>query len=206
MSGLTPAHQLAALPAPGDHAWSGMASACSRPPASSPRCSISISCSKNSPARSSRTSIPFVFTNSADLDPAIVAEFAHTVYRFGHSMLTDTVDRLDNDLTLVDGDHRADRPDRGLPQSGRVQHQRQWQRRHLTAADITALASMQQRRRRHFARHDAAGRQRDRRVRRQRLAQQPCWPAARSRSHQHRAWPRYRHSVPQSMRGRNSMP
>ncbi len=44
---------------------------------------------------------PFVFTNSADLDPAIVAEFAHTVYRFGHSMLTDTVDRLDNDLTLV---------------------------------------------------------------------------------------------------------
>ncbi len=45
----------------------------------------------------------FVFTNSADLDPSIVAEFAHTVYRFGHSMLTDTVDRLDNDLTLVDG-------------------------------------------------------------------------------------------------------
>ena len=25
--------------------------------------------------------------------PAIVAEFAHTVYRFGHSMLTETVDR-----------------------------------------------------------------------------------------------------------------
>ena len=43
----------------------------------------------------------FVFTNSADLDPSIVAEFAHTVYRFGHSMLDDTVDRLDNDLTLV---------------------------------------------------------------------------------------------------------
>ena len=47
---------------------------------------------------------PFVFTNSADLDPAIVAEFAHTVYRFGHSMLTDTVDRLDNDLNPVNGD------------------------------------------------------------------------------------------------------
>lgn len=46
---------------------------------------------------------PFVFTNSATLDPAIVAEFAHTVYRFGHSMLNDTVDRLDNDLTLLDG-------------------------------------------------------------------------------------------------------
>ncbi len=29
------------------------------------------------------------------LDPAILAEFAHTVYRFGHSMLTETVDRYD---------------------------------------------------------------------------------------------------------------
>ncbi len=28
------------------------------------------------------------------LNPAIVAEFAHTVYRFGHSMLTETIDRL----------------------------------------------------------------------------------------------------------------
>ncbi len=44
---------------------------------------------------------PFVFTNSADLNPAIIAEFAHTVYRFGHSMLTDTVDRLDNNLNVV---------------------------------------------------------------------------------------------------------
>ena len=50
---------------------------------------------------------PFVFTNSADLDPAIIAEFAHTVYRFGHSMLTDTVDRLDNNLDLVDGDEQV---------------------------------------------------------------------------------------------------
>ena len=47
---------------------------------------------------------PFVFTGSADLDPSILAEFAHTVYRFGHSMLTDTVDRLENDLTTVNGD------------------------------------------------------------------------------------------------------
>jgi Ca2+-binding RTX toxin-like protein len=29
------------------------------------------------------------------IDPSIVAEFAHTVYRFGHSMLTETVDRYD---------------------------------------------------------------------------------------------------------------
>ncbi len=41
---------------------------------------------------------PFVFTNSADIDPSIMAEFAHAVYRFGHSMLTDTVDRLDAQL------------------------------------------------------------------------------------------------------------
>ncbi|MBY0381690.1 MAG: calcium-binding protein [Xanthobacteraceae bacterium] len=47
---------------------------------------------------------PFIFTNSADLDPAIVAEFAHVVYRFGHSMLSDTVDRLDNSLHAVNGD------------------------------------------------------------------------------------------------------
>ncbi|WPC06763.1 peroxidase family protein [Pseudomonas benzenivorans] len=31
----------------------------------------------------------------ANIDAAIVAEFAHTVYRFGHSMLTETIDRLD---------------------------------------------------------------------------------------------------------------
>ena len=30
-----------------------------------------------------------------EINPAIVAEFAHTVYRFGHSMLTETIDRLD---------------------------------------------------------------------------------------------------------------
>ena len=29
------------------------------------------------------------------INPAIVAEFAHVVYRFGHSMLTETVDRFD---------------------------------------------------------------------------------------------------------------
>jgi Ca2+-binding RTX toxin-like protein len=35
---------------------------------------------------------PFAFTQT-DLNPAVKAEFAHAVYRFGHSMLTDTVDR-----------------------------------------------------------------------------------------------------------------
>ncbi len=47
---------------------------------------------------------PFVFNNSPNIDPSIVAEFAHTVYRFGHSMLTGTVDRLDNNLELLNGD------------------------------------------------------------------------------------------------------
>ena len=47
---------------------------------------------------------PFVFTHSPDVDAAIVAEFAHTVYRFGHSMLTDTVERLGNDLQLLPGE------------------------------------------------------------------------------------------------------
>ncbi|MFC1459360.1 peroxidase family protein, partial [Microvirga arabica] len=35
---------------------------------------------------------PFLFSNTTVVDGAIVAEFAHVVYRFGHSMLTDTVD------------------------------------------------------------------------------------------------------------------
>ena len=35
----------------------------------------------------------------ADINPSIVAEFAHVVYRFGHSMLTETIDRLDPTFT-----------------------------------------------------------------------------------------------------------
>ncbi|MDZ4194963.1 MAG: peroxidase family protein [Pseudomonas sp.] len=44
----------------------------------------------------------FVFSNTADIDPAIVAEFAHVVYRFGHSMLNETVARLDNSMQSSD--------------------------------------------------------------------------------------------------------
>ena len=47
---------------------------------------------------------PFVFNNTPEIDASILAEFAHTVYRFGHSMLTGTVDRLENDLTTVNGE------------------------------------------------------------------------------------------------------
>ena len=41
---------------------------------------------------------PFVFSNSPDIDPSIVAEFAHVVYRFGHSMLNESVDRIGFDM------------------------------------------------------------------------------------------------------------
>ena len=42
-----------------------------------------------------------------DIDPAITSEFANTVYRFGHSMLTETVARQNadgssNDMDLID--------------------------------------------------------------------------------------------------------
>ncbi|NII57248.1 peroxidase family protein [Sphingomonas aerolata] len=42
---------------------------------------------------------PFIFSNTADIDPAITAEFAHAVYRFGHSMLTDTIEITDPTLS-----------------------------------------------------------------------------------------------------------
>jgi Ca2+-binding RTX toxin-like protein len=40
---------------------------------------------------------PFVVPDGFDttIDPSIVAEFAHVVYRFGHSMLTESIDRYD---------------------------------------------------------------------------------------------------------------
>ncbi|NYT64580.1 heme peroxidase [Alcaligenaceae bacterium] len=41
----------------------------------------------------------FNFEPSADINPAIFAEFAHAVYRFGHSMLNETLDRINADGT-----------------------------------------------------------------------------------------------------------
>jgi Ca2+-binding RTX toxin-like protein len=40
------------------------------------------------------------------INPGIVAEFAHVVYRFGHSMLTETVDRFDANFNLVNGNEQ----------------------------------------------------------------------------------------------------
>ncbi|MFC5512328.1 peroxidase family protein [Massilia jejuensis] len=54
-------------------------------------------------ARAVQPSIdPFVFSNSADIDPAIMEEFANVVYRFGHSMLNETVARLDGNMASRD--------------------------------------------------------------------------------------------------------
>ena len=39
---------------------------------------------------------PFAFTQT-ELNPAVNAEFAHAVYRFGHSMLTETISRRNED-------------------------------------------------------------------------------------------------------------
>ncbi|HKD28759.1 MAG TPA: peroxidase family protein [Xanthobacteraceae bacterium] len=47
------------------------------------------------------------------INPAIVAEFAHTVYRFGHSMLTETVDRFDPNFNVV-ADPNGPAPDQQL--------------------------------------------------------------------------------------------
>ena len=49
----------------------------------------------------------FVFEPDPDINPAIFAEFANVVYRFGHSMLNETVDRINadgsrEDMTLFD--------------------------------------------------------------------------------------------------------
>ena len=45
---------------------------------------------------------PFLFSNTVDIDPAIMAEFAHVVYRFGHSMLNESVDRIAADGQATD--------------------------------------------------------------------------------------------------------
>ncbi|MDO9417829.1 peroxidase family protein [Pararhizobium sp.] len=48
----------------------------------------------------------FVFNSITDINPSIFSEFANVVYRFGHSMLTDTMPRIflnaDGDVTSTD--------------------------------------------------------------------------------------------------------
>lgn len=45
---------------------------------------------------------PFAFSQT-DINPAVSAEFAHAVYRFGHSMLTETISRRNEDGPGADG-------------------------------------------------------------------------------------------------------
>ncbi len=45
---------------------------------------------------------PFAFTQT-EINPAVKAEFAHAAYRFGHSMLTETISRRNEDKPGVDG-------------------------------------------------------------------------------------------------------
>jgi len=45
---------------------------------------------------------PFAFTQT-EINPAVTAEFAHAVYRFGHSMLTETISRRNEDKPGTDG-------------------------------------------------------------------------------------------------------
>ncbi len=44
----------------------------------------------------------FIFNPTEDINPAIFAEFAHVVYRFGHSMLTETIDRYASNVQVGD--------------------------------------------------------------------------------------------------------
>ena len=79
-------------------AASGTASACSRRPASAPRCSTSISCSRSSRARSSRRSTSSCRRPGLRHRRSIRRSSPSSrtsVYRFGHSMLTETIDRFD---------------------------------------------------------------------------------------------------------------
>jgi Ca2+-binding RTX toxin-like protein len=55
-------------------------------------------------ARRIQPDIDVFEAHDLDIDPAITAEFAHTVYRFGHSLLRETVDRIDSDGNVVDAD------------------------------------------------------------------------------------------------------
>ena len=122
---------------------------------------------------------PFFFNSSPDIDPSIVAEFAHTVYRFGHSMLTGTVDRLDNDLATVDGADQAS----------------------LLAAFlnpqmfIASGANQSEAAGEHCARLVAGSGQRDGRVHRARRAQQSARLAARLGRAEHLTRPRHRYPI-----------
>ena len=55
-------------------------------------------------ARSIQPNIDEFEAHDVTINPNIVAEFAHAVYRFGHSMLRETVDRIDANGNMVVAD------------------------------------------------------------------------------------------------------
>jgi Ca2+-binding RTX toxin-like protein len=57
---------------------------------------------------------PFVFNSVTDINPAIFAEFANVVYRFGHSMLTDSMPRAFLSATQTESGDYLDTIDDGL--------------------------------------------------------------------------------------------
>ncbi len=116
---------------------------------------------------------------NTSINPAIKAEFAHAVYRFGHSMLTETVDR--------------DQPRRGPATTSTCSSVPQPAVLHGGRPDAGPGG------RQHRPRHDAPDRQRDRRVRHRGAAQQAARPAARPRHDEHGPCPRHRH--PDAQRG-----
>ena len=126
---------------------------------------------------------PFAFTQT-DVNPAITAEFAHAVYRFGHSM-------LDRHASPA----RSPRPSRtGLRSTttsplldGFLNPPAYTRRRH--GGRLTSAGG--RRRDRHGA--VRPGRQRDRRVRHRDPAQQPARPAARPAGAQHDPRPQRGH-------------
>ena len=124
-------------------------------------------------ARKVQPAIRVFAAYDATLNGSIVSEFAHAVYRFGHSMLTESVDRVNadgtrNDISLLDAFLNPAAFNDGGPAG------------QLDAAQAVGSIVRGMTR---------AGRQRARRVRHRRAAQQPARPAARPRVDQHGARP-----------------
>ena len=94
--------RLAALPEwnsrPPRRPTAGTASGCSRPPGSSTEMEYQHLVFEEFARKMQPAVRPFHVYNP-DINPAIQAEFAHAVYRFGHSMLDDDVARTNVDPT-----------------------------------------------------------------------------------------------------------
>ncbi len=123
---------------------------------------------------------PFAFTQT-DLNPAIRAEFAHAVYRFGHSMLTETI-RIETPDRRRFGRETPDTTTSRCSTDSST-------RRRTPRRRARRCADRRGGRRQHHHGHVRPGRQRARRVRHRDAAQQPARPAAGPADDQHDAGP-----------------